>query len=386
MRSKTALFYQYSAAHSFLIGLLPFFLPALIWQRELSLNSIAWFIALSGAGYVVGLYCWDRFRERYGLGSLVAISFPFEIGLVSAVVADTSLDMINIIALLNGVYGCFFWMAQRLLFIQCTDSNNTGKKFGNFQIIVMIVLKVGILAGGYLWEQHGAVSVFLASAIINVPLMFYFFCRRENLASESNQNHAISISDTLQFRDKKHSRPIFLFDGLFLFAESYFWVISLYFISGQNLLKLGVLVISLSIILSVIFYLIKNALDKMPHQIIYSTAVIAYLLSWLLRGSINTDQSMLWIYSGIVVVAFLTAFFRLAFNKRFFDLAREGDHVRYIVIKSYWSQFGIFAFFAIVALTLMSTFEPSQSLKLFYWVLAPISLIYFLYRAPRTDR
>jgi MFS family permease len=390
--SRTRLFYQFSGVHSLLIGLLPFYLPALMWQNGLTLADICWFIALNGFGYLLTLYVWDRIRQRLGWRNVIAVSFILELAVVGAIVTDNSLSAIHLIALLNGAYGCFFWMSQRLLFVQCTGSHNTGKKFGNFQIVVMILLKVGILAGGYLWQMWGAASVFWVTLGLVVPAAIYHLCIHLPTDLDASIERPLALKSLATYRDKNRSRLVFFVDGLFLFAESYFWVITLYFISGQDLSKLGVLVVSLSILLAILFYIIKSTLDHINPQRVYFLAVFGYSLSWLLRGLVDADGSDLWIYPMIVVIGFFTAFFRLAFNKRFFDLSKQKKTHNYIVMKSYYSQLGVCVFYSLIAIGVIflsaslssvvpdTLKDPVAILQWCYWGLTPAALIYLLYR------
>ena len=361
-----------------------------MWQNRLTLSDISWFVALNGVGYLLTLFVWDRIRQRLGWKKIIVVSFLLELAVVSSIVIDSSLSSIHFIALLNGAYGCFFWMSQRLLFVQCTDSSNTGKKFGNFQIVVMVLLKVGILAGGYLWEMWGSSSVFWVTLALVIPAAIYHLCINLPAELEDSIEAPVKLNSIINYHDKNRSSLVFFADGLFLFAESYFWVISLYFISGQNLSMLGVLVVSLSILLAVIFYVIKNTLDHLNPQRVYLLAVLGYGLSWFLRGTVDAEGGDLWVYPVIVIVGFLTAFFRLAFNKRFFDLSRQMKTHDYIVIKSYYSQLGVCFFYCLTGIgivMLMRSTElyeyfksPMDILQLFYWLLTPAALIYWLYR------
>jgi MFS family permease len=386
------LFYQFSGVHSLLIGLLPFYLPALMWQSGLTLADICWFVGLNGVGYLLTLYIWDRIRQRLGWSKVIAISLILELAVVSAIVVDNSLTAIHFIALLNGAYGCFFWMSQRLLFVQCTGRHNTGHKLGNFQIIVMILLKVGIVIGGYLWEMWGAASVLLLTLVLVFPMVLYHLFSHLPADLNASIDPPLGLKLMINYRDKNRSRLVFFGDGLFLFAESYLWVITLYFISGQDLSVLGVLVVSLSVLLAILFYIIKNKLDHLNPQRVYFLAVFGYSLSWLLRGIVDADGGDLWIYPMIVVIGFFTAFFRLAFNKRFFDLSKQKKTHDYIVLKSYYSQFGVCVFYGLMGMAVLilsesvstpllsSLKDPVTILQWCYWILTPTALIYLLYR------
>lgn len=380
MSAPTRLFYQYSGAHSFVIGLLPFFLPTLMWMAGFSLSELSWFIALNGVGYLLTLYLWDRLRAGLGWRLILIVSFVLELAVVAAIVFDQQLVTIQLIALLNGAYSCFFWMSQRTLFVHCSDSSNTGAKFGNFQIIVMVLLKAGILLGAYLWEVWGANAVLLVTLGFVIPVIAYLRSISLPQSLIESLPPAVSLKSIFSYRDSNNSRLVFFSDGLFLFAESYFWVISLYLVSDESLLRLGILVVSLSILLAILFYLIKNSLDKMNRGRVYVIAVAGYAMSWYLRGNIDLEQDKYWLYPVIVIIAFLTALFRLAFNKRFFDIASHSSNHQYIVIKSYYSQFGVASLYAITGIGLLSLTEPLLGLQFFYWLLAPLSLVYLFYR------
>ena len=60
-------FYLFSAIHSFLLGLLPIFIPVILWDKGLLVTDIAWFIVLSAVGFLVALYGWDRLRAKDGM-------------------------------------------------------------------------------------------------------------------------------------------------------------------------------------------------------------------------------------------------------------------------------------------------------------------------------
>jgi hypothetical protein len=236
-----------------------------------------------------------------------------------------------------------------------------------------------------------------------IPAVVYHLCC--HLPADLNESIELplALKSVFHYRDKNRSRLVFFVDGLFLFAESYFWVITLYFISGQNLSMLGVLVVSLSILLAIFFYVIKNRLDNLNLQRVYVMAVFGYCLSWILRALVDADGGDFLMYSMIVVIGFFTAFFRLAFNKRFFDLSKQKKAHDYIVVKSYYSQLGVFVFYVLIGISIAMITSPhslSNSvlnsllinlkgpvviLQWCYWMLTPIALIYLLYRTAGSE-
>jgi len=137
--------------------------------------------------------------------------------------------------------------------------------------------------------------------------------------------------------------------------------------------------VGLSVLLALIFLVIKKYIDRANVQRIYAVAVIGYALSWYLRGQFDQETNSIILYSGLLLVAFLSNFFRLAFNKRFYDIARRDQPTRYIICKSYYSQFMLILFFCLIALFGLANAEPIEQLQQVYYFSIPFVFGYFLY-------
>ena len=88
-------------------------------------------------------------------------------------------------------------------------------------------------------------------------------------------------------------------------------------------------------------------------------------------------------YAALVVITFCTTFFRLAMNKRFYDLAKLTCSHDYLVLKSYYTQFAIVILFGLFGLMTYQV-EPSEMLLVsVYWGSAALALVYLLYGARR---
>lgn len=392
IRFTPRLFFQFSGLHSLLIGLLPFFLPILLWKTGTSLGEVSAFIALTGLGFIITLWFWDRLRASNQWRSIIAISFIIEIILVGLLAFDFSMPYLAGLALLNGAYNCFYWSTQRALFSDITTEHNTGKTFGNFQILVVVLLKLGILLGGYLLDTHGiGVILFLTVLIscIGLPLLL-----KQNKPSDielgqrlanSTPQAPLSIRDIFRFKDNLQSRTTFLLDGPFLFLESYFWLLSLYLLTEQSFLKLSGVVVILTVILSLVFYVIKNKIDQLNQQHVFIAAVLLYAISWLLRGLLNTAINDWILYPTIIVITFFTVFFRLAFNKRFFDVANTTITYCYLIQKSYYSQLSIVLFFGLFAFALPIHGSIEKQLTITYFLAFPLSILYVVYATKQED-
>ena len=386
MTGLARIFYLFTGFHSFLLGLLPIFIPVILWDKGLTLNEIAYFIALTSVGFLLALYYWDRLRAKQSWSVLLSLSFVFQSLFVILLVWDDLNLLITIGALINGAAGCFYWSTQRILFQGITEDKNTGNTFGNFQIVVVIALKTGVLVGSYLLGIEYFIGLLALSFLIALLGFSVVNKSLQSLGIKGDasvkplrQVQAFSLKQVFVFKDVYHSKFIFAIDGLFLFLESYFWVLTIYLLTQENVMQLGLIIVGLSALLALIFLVIKKYIDRANVQRIYTVAVIGYALSWLLRGQFDQETNSILLYSGLLLVAFLSNFFRLAFNKRFYDLARRDQPTRYIICKSYYSQFMLILFFCLIALFGLANAEPIEQLQLVYYLSIPFVFGYFLY-------
>jgi len=377
--SKT--FYLFTGFHSFLLGLMPLFIAVILWDKGLNISNIAFFIVLTAVGFLIALYYWDRLRANHQWVKLLSFSFILQSIFVALLVWDQTLLLLSVGALVNGAAGCFYWSTQRLLFQAITEDKNTGNTFGNFQILVVFALKLGVLVGSYLLGMEyfiGLLSVSFIFALIGFVLVNQSLRSNQQLSS-LKQVPAFTLKQVLSFKDRYKSKLIFIIDGLFLFLESYFWLLTIYMLTQQNVMQLGLILIALTLLLAFIFFFIKKYIDRINTDKIYRIAVLGYALSWCLRGVLDKEMDSIFIYSGLLLAAFLSNFFRLAFNKRFYDIARTEQPTQYIICKSYYSQFMLVIFFSLIAIFTMSSDTALHQLQVVYYLCAPLVLVYFVY-------
>jgi len=382
MRETTNTFYKYLSLHSLLIGIFPFFIPVYLWNKGFGLADICIFIGVSGFAFCISLWVWDHVRQRLSLINLIGISLLLELMLLGA----ASLIDEGVIALLGlgvcyGAYNCFFWTTQRALFFEGVDASNSGRRYGNMQIYVGLVLQVGILIGGLLLEKLGFSYVITISAL--VCLVGFTFLSRNNSGTPTtlNQVEPLSLAEIFKFKDTHASKFIFLIDGPYLFLESFFWIISLFLIAHESFVTLGLMVMSLAVIFGIIFYLLKNMIDRLNRWRIYHIAVVLYALSWVMRANVNEQLPLVILFIALVLITFCTSFFRLVMNKRFYDLARDTVNHRYLVLKSYYSQVAIGITFVGLGLLLKEDANIEKVLTISYWVAAALSFGFILYGA-----
>jgi len=147
--SQPLVFYTFLGAHSLLIGLLPFYLPVYLWGEGFELSHIALLIAATGVSFVLNLGPWQRAANKHSLKYMLWISFVLECLLVFALIhwpllagyGAPILFGVLLLGTLSGAYNAWFWTTQRTLFLSMTQTTNTGRQYGNFQIFVTVFLK-----------------------------------------------------------------------------------------------------------------------------------------------------------------------------------------------------------------------------------------------------
>jgi len=379
-------FYQYLGLHSLLIGIFPFYIPVFLWKQGFNIGDISFFIAIAGAGFIIGLWVWDRLRLVLSLQAIIGISLMLEVMLLLNVyMLGMDFTVLLTLGLTYGAYNCFYWTTQRALFFDLIDIGSSGRKYGNFQIFVGGSLQLGIVIGGLLLEWTNFVYLLAASTLIAIVGFLLILRSRPEYPQTLAEHDSLKFSDILRFEDREHSRLIFFADGFFLFAESFFWLITLFLLAHESFSTLGIIILSLAVIFGILFYLLKNIIDKLGKKRVYIFAVFLYVASWILRALIDESMPLNLLFVFLVAITFCTTFFRLAMNKRFYDLAKLTRSHDYLVLKSYYSQFAIVFVFAAVGF-FSYRFEYSETLLVpLYWISAALAFVYLLYGSKRHD-
>jgi hypothetical protein len=108
-----------------------------------------------------------------------------------------------------------------------------------------------------------------------------------------------------------------------------------------------------------------------------------YALSWALRAITHDEMALEILYIFLISITFCTSFFRLAMNKRFYDLAKLTISHDYLVLKSYYSQISIVIVFGAIAFALGAMEATEDMLTPIYWASAVVALSYFVYGSRR---
>lgn len=387
-------------------------MPVYLWELGLDLAGLCALLGVSGLAFSVALGPWQRLARGRPLAGLVGVTFALELALVATVLltgrllaqADDTGGRLLAAALLvgvaNGAYNAFFWSTQRTLFAALAAAGDTGRRYGNLQIVVAVFLKLGILLGGLLVDAGLVTWTLLASAFVGLLATL----RLAPLAGSAplHGEPPVSWRRSLGFRDEARSSAVFAVDGPFLYLESHFWTLSLFLLVREDHSRLGLVVVVLGVLFALLFLLVKNRIDRSAVDTVYRTSVALYALSWLLRVAVDDASPATLTLALLIGVTFCSSLFRLAFNKRFFDVARYGGGAlgapsspervtvpgptAYLVIKSHVSQLSIaLVFLPLAALLHASELPPEAVLDGLYVAAAALSLVYLRYRRPATD-
>ena len=374
---------------------MPFFVPAYLWGRGLDLAGLCLLLGVSGLAFSAALGPWQRLARRAPLARLVDATFALEVALVAAIVVagrllgtgpgTATLLAAALVGVANGAYNAFFWTTQRTLFAALGDERDSGRRYGNLQILVGVFLKGGILAGGVLVDADRLGWALLASAAVAAAASRWLAA--DAGAAPLHDEPPVGRREALGFRDDARSASVFAVDGPFLYLESHFWTLSLFLLVREDSARLGLVVVALAVLFALVFLLVKNRVDRGAVDAVYRTGVGLYALSWLLRAAVDDAAPALVTLGLLVLVTFCSSLFRLTFNKRFFDVAGRGPGgagpVAYLLAKSHVSQLAIAATFLPLAALLHVADPPAgAALDALYVAAAALSLVYLRYRRP----
>lgn len=374
-------FYLFLGFHSFLLGLFPFFLPVFLYKTGHGVDQIAQLIGFTGVGFCLALRLWDTTRAS-GCRAAVLLSFVLEGVLLLLIVWDAPIVLLGIV---NGWYSCLYWTIQRVYFFSGGNSENSGRRFGNLQIFVLVILKAGVLCGSLALDYLGVWYIVALSVLTAVPaaLLFSRTALGVEYPARLLEQPPLSLHAVRSFHDSYRSKQVFVFDGIFLYLESYFWLISLFLLVRESYSRLGILVIVLAVVLALIFYMVKNRIDRVSRQKLYFAAVFLYGISWLMRAHLSDVSGHSLQLGLLLLIAFCTSFFRLAFNKRFFDIAEKKEGFSYLLVKSYYSQLFLALFFLLFSLVIPHLgLSTGELLDYTYLGAALASGFYLLFRMP----
>lgn len=390
-------FHVFLGVHSLLIGLLPFYLPVWLWRQGVGLDLLSVMIGISGFSFAAALGPWAYMGQRCRLSTLIAAGLALEVLLVAVCFSfDMTLDgptdgvidrttttalawlVILITGIAAGTYNAFFWTTQRALFAASLGADDVGKRYGNFQIYVAVMLKIGILGGGLLLDMDALLILVGLSAVVAIASLLWLSPR---LQCAPLLGSAPTILGQTRGATNK-ARAVFIADGVFLLLESHFWTLSLFLLFGEDFTQLGTLVVALGIVFAILFWLSKNLIDRFAVHHVYVLATILYALSWAFRALLPESVTT---YLGplLIVITFTTSLFRLAFNKRFFEHARIEGVIPYLIWKSRVSQCSIGITFLGIGLALsIGAGSVARDMSTTYLIAALLAPLYLLYPRP----
>lgn len=374
------LLYLFIFINALISGIFGIFLPVYLFDIGFLFSEVSFFIAISSFSYFLSLFILERIISKFTIKKLMIFTFIAYSLMISIIyLLAESRFFLLMVGILSGIYLSFFLIIQRLLFLNSIEHSNIGEKFANIQIFVLLVSQIAILLGSYILENFDFKIVYSLSII----LLFFsiILISKGNVKNlkfeEQKQAYSVMTLNTIfNFTDKYNSKFIFSIDGIFLYLETYFWLLVIFLFLKSNFLSAGIMIILVTLVFYIFYLFIRRIVDKSNLKILFKMAVVFYSLSWILRFffDLSPDDSIS--YLLIIIIGFLSMFFRLVYNKAFFKIAKETILARYIFLKSYYSQFFISCSFLIFGL-LFLLFDQSE--QVFKGIFLAFSLLTFLY-------
>ena len=218
------------------------------WGHGFQLADIALLIAATGCGFSMNLGQWQNVAKTQSLRSILYLTFAVEFLLVAMLLmwpgfvrggylgVETPAFLGAIfLGFVSGTYNAWFWTTQRTLFLDMTENTNTGRQYGNFQIFVTVFLKIGILIGGLLLDtSHGQWALPALTMCVFAGMCFWYQGALKDERLTIDPNSTITLRGSFHYRDGCRSFPVFILDGIFLFLESHFWLLSLFLVVQED--------------------------------------------------------------------------------------------------------------------------------------------------------
>ena len=374
------LFYLFTGIHSIHSGLFIFYIPIFLWLEFHSFAFISLFIGIAGIFFTLSLRVFEHILSKYSLPVLLLSSFLFpSICFFFFLLGIDS--FFYIVSIMYGTYMCWYYTLHRILFIHITTQNTTGKTFGSFQVFVFLILKATLLISAFFLEKESCILLFFLSLLFSCIGMIFFYFKSFSFQKAQEILHYKIISfKKIRYFLFHSSGFMFVIDGIFLYLESFFWVITLYFIANGNFIYTAALIVILSFFFAIIHWLLKNKIDHISGHMLFQICVFLYAGAWVIRSFIIDISSFIILSIGLVVVTFSTVLFRLTLHKRFYDNARKFPYYEYMIAKSYITQFSLSLFFLLMSLFLFHNMPDMKSFDWFYLVFAMLSLGYLRYK------
>ncbi len=377
----TKLLYVLLFINSFISGIFGIFIPLFLYNIGFSFSDISFFIAFNAISFFLFLFILERIISKINLNNLIKLTFFIYFLFISSIFFLKEIKyFIIIIAIFNGIYLCLFWKIHRLIFLKSINNFDIGKKFSNIQILIIIITQISILLGSIILEKFGFEYIYYLSSIL---IFLSFLLLSNNFKTNKGNNlifknyKAMSLKEILNFKDKYNSKLIFLIDGIFLFLESYFWLLIVFLYVKLNFISIGLIIVSIGIFFSIIYYFIRKNIDKSNSKKIFKIIILLYSFSWFLRIIFDYGENKILNFIIIGIIGFITILFRLVYNKIFFKIAKNTLNEKYIFLKSYYTQFVISIFFIILGYLFIYINQNLIIFKELFLISGIFSFLYF---------
>ncbi len=210
---------------------------------------------------------------------------------------------------INVVFSTLFWMAHHLHFIKVTKKRNSGKSYGLLMAIPTLLGVTSPLIGSILITNFGFKSAFIVATILMILSSFaLFFSKEINI-----KHNKVNMKNVLKGGGFKVNMMFFI-EGVSIIATGFIWPLML-FLTGKELITLGILYLFSNLVYSYISYYSGNLIDKKGIKKILLIGTIGHGFSVILRA---LSKTMLFITGFQSMGAFFGALWDISFTSNFY--------------------------------------------------------------------
>ncbi len=376
MNNKLFLLYTFLFINTLITGIFGIFIPLHLFNTGFVFSEISFFLAFNSLSFMISLFFIERIISKYSLRSLMRMTFLLYGVMISAIFFLSSYKhFLLITGIINGIYLSFFWIVQRILFLNSVKKGTVGRNFANLQIFVLIISKIAILTGSYMLDAYGFGITYFISLFIIILSLIVFSAIKHN-KSLLLFYKPMSLPEIISFKDKYNSSFIFLIDGVFIYVEAYYWLLVIFLFMESSFFSTGILTVIVTSIFYALYLIIRSIIDRVSSEKLLIITVILYSFSWALRFMFDLPDNSLLSYLIITIIGFFTMLFRLVYNKIFFIIAKKTIKEKYIFLKSYYSQAVVTVFFFLFGAAFLFFGESVQVFKLIFAFSSAGSFLY----------
>ncbi|MBI5872166.1 MFS transporter [archaeon] len=332
------------ALRFFALSMIGIFIPIyLLKEIGLSLQEVILFSLISVILFGITIFIAARLASKHGVKYIILISILFLI---------VSLILLNLLkynflhysmpAVLIGINYGFFWIGYHIDFARFSDKKHRGKEVALADIVSVIASILGPIIGALIAVYLGFTALFVLVILFLLASVIPMF-----RMPDIKEHDPFSIKFMLK---KGHIKYLFAFvaQGIINQTSELFWPILIFSIM-QGYSGLGMVASISALAVAFSTYLAGAVSDRHTGKsTIIRIGAITYLIVWLLRAFITTNQQVVYLTIAGGIIAPLIG---IPFLAKVYDRCSKENPVEFILFRELSLRIGAIIILALVLLT-----------------------------------